>query len=140
MFDWEQFLELLPLWLPEVIVACVALALFLLKGGLSHSSWPWIVFPILFLASATLMQFAPIYFMPFEDLFIGNPFLYWVGNAVIRLIGWATLFYGLFWKLPGSSSVVRAVSRSSADAAVLASLLAVLLIEARDHVEPQKTA
>jgi len=135
MFDWEQFLELLPLWLPEFVVACVAIALFLLKGGLSHSGWPWIVFPILFIASAATLQFAPIYFKPLEDLFIGNPFLYWVGNAVIRLAGWGSLFYGLFWKRPAQSHIERPVSPSASDAAVLASLLAVLLIEARERGE-----
>ena len=135
MFDWNQFLELLPLWLPELLVAGVALGLFLFKHGFAHPSWPWVVLPVLFTASATVLQFAPIYFMPLDFLFSGSEFIYWVANAALRLAGWGTLLYGLFWKLCRASELPRPLSQNSAEAAILASSLAILLIEARGHVE-----
>ncbi len=136
MMNWNRFCELAPLWMPDVAAAFTGATFFCLKGGLRHHAWPWIVLPILFLAGSAVMYFAPIYVPALDFMFSSHEFLYWLVNAVFRLAGWAFLFYGLFWKLPQIPLEVMPLSRGAKDAATLASVLAVLLLEMKNDRPP----
>lgn len=144
MIDWSEFfLVAVPLAAPELLAASVALLLLLRRGWQDRTALLWVLIPIATLGVSTLIRFLPIFVNPLHEWLdalltaVTDP-LYVVlyGDMLLRLLSWAALIYGLFWKLPSGINTISPLDPKTTQTAATAALLAILLTEQGAEATP----